>query len=76
MSSSALRGCDQCVFEVHVSHYEGRFKASLPLPAASKLHASLVDAFYLLGYFLRALGYTELEPHFLRRTMRGIMNAP
>ena len=75
LSSSAPRGCDQCVFEVHVSRYEGRFKASVPLPAASKLHASLVDAFYLLGYFLRALGYTELEPHFLRRSLRGIADA-
>ena len=62
----------QCAFDVHV----GRFKASLLLPGAAKPHPSLVDAIYLLGcFFSRAPAYTELEPHFLRRSLRGIADA-
>ena len=62
----------QCAFDVHV----GRFKASLFHPTARKPHPSLVDAVYLLAcYFSRAPAYTELEPHFLKRSLRGIADA-
>ncbi|KAI8999105.1 hypothetical protein BD414DRAFT_476995 [Trametes punicea] len=62
----------QCSFDVHV----GRFKAALLLPAARKPHPSLVDAIYLLAcYFSRSPPLTALEPHFLKRSLRGISEA-
>ncbi|PIL30675.1 transcription factor [Ganoderma sinense ZZ0214-1] len=54
----------------------GRFKAALLLPSARKPHPSLVDAIYLLAcYFSRSPPLTELEPHFLKRSLRGISDA-
>lgn len=62
----------QCSFDVHI----GRFKAALLLPSARKPHPSLVDAIYLLAcYFSRSPPLTELEPHFLKRSLRGISDA-
>ncbi|KAI0831646.1 hypothetical protein BC628DRAFT_1311331 [Trametes gibbosa] len=62
----------QCAFDVHI----GRFKAALLLPAAQKPHPSLVDAVYLLAcYFSRSSVLTALEPHFLKRSLRGIADA-
>ncbi|RDX52836.1 hypothetical protein OH76DRAFT_129357 [Lentinus brumalis] len=62
----------QCSFDVHV----GRFKTSLLLPSAQKPHPSLVDAIYLLAcYFSRSPSLTALEPHFLKRSLRGIADA-
>ncbi|KAH9857547.1 hypothetical protein C2E23DRAFT_719457 [Lenzites betulinus] len=62
----------QCAFDVHI----GRFKAALLLPAAQKPHPSLVDAVYLLAcYFSRSSALTALEPHFLKRSLRGIADA-
>ncbi|KAH9918366.1 fungal-specific transcription factor domain-containing protein [Epithele typhae] len=59
----------QCGFDVHI----GRFKSSLLLPATRQPHPSLVDAIYLLAcYFSRVPSYTDLEPHFLKRSLRGI----
>ena len=46
------------------------------LPSAQKPHPSLVDAIYLLAcYFSRSPSLTELEPHFLKRSLRGISEA-
>ncbi|KAI0781442.1 fungal-specific transcription factor domain-containing protein [Trametes elegans] len=62
----------QCSFDVHV----GRFKASLLLPNAQRPHPSLVDAILLLAcYFSRSATFTALEPHFLKRSLRGISEA-
>ncbi|KAI0333191.1 hypothetical protein GY45DRAFT_1320144 [Cubamyces sp. BRFM 1775] len=62
----------QCSFDVHV----GRFKAALLLPAAQKPHPSLVHAIFLLAcYFSRSPQLTALEPHFLKRSLRGIAEA-
>lgn len=62
----------QCSFDVHI----GRFKAALLLPSARRPHPSLVDAIYLLAcYFSRSPPLTELEPHFLKRSLRGIAEA-
>ncbi|KAI0806823.1 fungal-specific transcription factor domain-containing protein [Fomes fomentarius] len=62
----------QCAFDVHI----GRFKAALLLPNAHKPHPSLVDAIYLLAcYFSRSPPLTDLEPHFLKRSLRGIADA-
>ncbi|EJF62707.1 hypothetical protein DICSQDRAFT_135679 [Dichomitus squalens LYAD-421 SS1] len=62
----------QCAFDVHI----GRFRAALLLPSAQQPHPSLVDAIYLLAcYFSRSPSLTELEPHFLKRSLRGISEA-
>ncbi|KAI0668420.1 hypothetical protein C8Q78DRAFT_258081 [Trametes maxima] len=62
----------QCAFDVHT----GRFKAALLLPAPQRPHPSLVDAIYLLAcYFSRSPPLTALEPHFLKRSLRGIAEA-
>ncbi len=62
----------QCAFDVHI----GRFKAALLLPNAHTPHPSLVDAIYLLAcYFSRSPPLTDLEPHFLKRSLRGIADA-
>ncbi|KAI0737938.1 fungal-specific transcription factor domain-containing protein [Daedaleopsis nitida] len=62
----------QCAFDVHI----GRFRASLLLPNAHRPHPSLVDAIYLLAcYFSRSPRFTDLEPHFLKRSLRGIADA-
>ncbi len=62
----------QCSFDVHI----GRFKAALLLPSPPQPHQSFVAAISLLAcYFSRSPPLTELEPHFLKRSLRGIAEA-
>ncbi|KAI0081436.1 hypothetical protein K474DRAFT_1682025 [Panus rudis PR-1116 ss-1] len=62
----------QCAFDVHIQ----RFQNSLNLAPHERPHPALLDAIYLMGcYFSRSSSFTVLEPHFLKRALRGISDA-